>query len=121
MNKAFCTSVASLFPITNDRINALLSLVCCELMRAREKSLIHLGVTFMRKSCSRYNGAANLISHIISPVLRSEMRLAMPRCIKFKWNGAKVAQLYSAEDRKGARHARKCLPDGKGGKGKGGQ
>lgn len=64
---------------------------CCELMRAVEKYLIHLGVTFTRKTYSWYNVAANLISRIISPVLRSEMRLVMPRCIKFKWNGAKVA------------------------------
>ena len=85
-----CTSVASLFLIINDRNNVLLSLVLRTNESGREM-FDPLGVTFMRKTCSWYNGAVNLISRITLPVLRSEMRLVMPRCIKFKWNGAKVA------------------------------
>lgn len=86
-----------------------------KLMKAREKNLIHLGVTFMQKSGS-YNGAANLISRIISPALRSEMRLVMPRCIKFKWNGAKVAH-YVARGSEGGTSRQKMPSWRKGGKG----
>lgn len=110
------TFVASLFHIINDRIKILLSLLALRTNECEGENVIHLSVTFTRKTRSWYNGAANLILRIISPVLRSEMRLVMPRCIKFKWNGAKVAH-YVARGSEGGTSRQKMSSWRKGGKG----
>lgn len=75
-------------PVINDQALVLFSFALGINESGREIFDPPSGLTLARE---RYNGLANLISRITGSVLRSEMRLAIPRCIKCKWNGAKAA------------------------------